>query len=321
MYLYGNRAAGLIFNFTMKLFITKLFLFFLPILLLGATIEIALRKIPNDYLYKKNYLDKNASTLEVLFLGNSHFYYGINPKFLQKKSFNAAFVSQSIDFDLEILKKYETSFKKLEYIVIPIDYLSLYFSLSKSTESWRVKNYNLYYGINYNYTISDNSEIFSNKMTLNFDRLQSFYLNKMSSITCTNLGWGTSNNSKNAQNLVTSGKAAAERHLGKDPEIFVESVQSLTEIVNFAIKNNTKIVLISSPAYPTYVRNLDKKQLAKTIEIATKMDQEHKNVVYLNWMQDTSFVAKDFFDADHLNEIGAEKLTKKIDAFLESKTF
>ena len=33
-------------------------------------------------------------------------------------------------------------------------------------------------------------------------------------------------------------------------------------------------------------------------------------VIYKNYMYDKMFIENDFYDADHLNEIGAEKLTK-----------
>ena len=38
--------------------------------------------------------------------------------------------------------------------------------------------------------------------------------------------------------------------------------------------------------------------------------------IYYNFLTDKSFIAEDYYDADHLNEIGAKKLTLKIDSII-----
>jgi hypothetical protein len=42
-------------------------------------------------------------------------------------------------------------------------------------------------------------------------------------------------------------------------------------------------------------------------------------VKYLNLLTDKAFDEKDFYDADHLNEIGAKKFTLKIDSLINAK--
>jgi len=110
----------------MNKFIKKVLIFSTPIIIFIVSMEVILREIPNDYSYKKNYLDTHSNELETIFLGSSHAYYAINPEYIHFNSFNAAYVSQSIDYDLEILKKYENRTARLKFIVIPIDYSSLY---------------------------------------------------------------------------------------------------------------------------------------------------------------------------------------------------
>ena len=71
------------------------------------SIECLLRSIPNDYSYKRNYLDLNSDKIEVLFLGNSHASYDINPAYIRFKSFNNSFGCQTIDYDYSavVIKK------------------------------------------------------------------------------------------------------------------------------------------------------------------------------------------------------------------------
>lgn len=43
----------------------------------------------------------------------------------------------------------------------------------------------------------------------------------------------------------------------------------------------------------------------------------YENCTYVNMINDSTFIAKDFFDADHLSEIGAKKLSIKLDRLTE----
>src|SRR5574339_19425 len=98
----------------MSKFLRNLCLFLLPVFFLGSVMEGLIRNIPNDYSYKRGYLDKNAGSIEVLFLGSSHAYRDIDPALIHANSFNAAYVSQSLYYDNRILKKYETQWSHLK---------------------------------------------------------------------------------------------------------------------------------------------------------------------------------------------------------------
>ena len=60
-------------------------------------------------------------------------------------------------------------------------------------------------------------------------------------------------------------------------------------------------------------------QLARTLAAVSELTQQFDNVSYSNLLSDKSFAALDFFDADHVNEIGAKKLTTKMDSLFELK--
>ena len=91
----------------MKRFVIKTIYISLPILVVAILMEILLRNTPNDYLFKKQYLDKHSSEIETLILGSSHSFYGFNPEYFSSNTFNASHISQSLNYDFEILKKYQ----------------------------------------------------------------------------------------------------------------------------------------------------------------------------------------------------------------------
>ena len=298
----------------MKKFTRQTIFFLLPIFIFGWATESLLKHIPNDYAYKKAYLDDNARSLDILFLGNSHVFYGINPEFLTLNSFNASHPSQTLKYDFEILDKYKNDFQKLKYIVVSLDYFTLFTTLESGLEPWRVKNYTIYYGLNSTNKISDFFEIFSNKMSLNLGRILDYYFQKKSTISCSKTGWGFAYNSSKNQDLVSTGKSAALRHTVGNDMYFNENIKTLKSIIELAQKKGVKVIILTSPAYFTYTENLDKNQMEKTVKVATEMTHNYGNCQYLNLLSDSSFIKSDFFDADHLNESGAERLTRKLGA-------
>lgn len=313
----------------MRRFVLKIIYLSLPILVVAIIMEILLRNIPNDYLLKKEYLDKNAPLIETLILGNSHSYYGLDPLYFTSNTFNASHISQSLNFDYEILKKYKDKLNKLETIILPVSYFTLIGKLEASSESWRVKNYIIYYGLNSSKSLTDYSEILSNRFNLNIARLINYYLQGRSTITCTQLGWGTSYNSREAKNLIETGETASMRHTRYDfdseeyLEIFNDNVTILHAIIQWCNENNVKILLLTLPAFETYIHHLNLHQLNTTIKLTNEICSEYDNCTYENMLSDTNFVAIDFYDADHLSEIGAEKLSKRINNViigLESNT-
>lgn len=300
----------------MRQLLKYLAIFILPILVIGICFEILLRRVPNDYLYKKNYLDKTSNQIKVLLLGNSHIYYGINPKYFSLNAFNASSVSQSLDYDWAILNKYNNKWDSLKYVIIAVDYFSLFSKLETSVEAWRVKNYEIYFGINNSYKIQDHSEILSNNLKTNLSRLYSFYFKDDNNINSSKLGWGTAYNSKTKKDLEKTGKISAERHTIKNDQYVNENIKILESIIKFAKVKGVEIILLSSPAYKTYTRNLDKHQLSQTIDTVKKIVNLSSNVIYLNLLTDDEFTENDFYDADHLNEFGTKKLSLKLDSVL-----
>lgn len=305
----------------MKKFIKFVLLFSVPIIVGMISFELLLRDIPNDYSFKKNYLNKNSNNLEVLFLGSSHIYFGINPEYFSRKSFNGAHISQSLNFDLAILEKFKGRWTNLKYIIIPIDYFSMYSTLEDGIENWRVKNYSIYYDISTEGNYWNGFEIFNGKLPSNIARVKSFLGDAKSDITCNKLGFGITYNSKDNKDLIETGITASKRHtkeLENNQTTFSKNIQTIKSIIEFANGHNVKIIFITCPAYSSYHKNLNRIQLDNSVNIIKKISAKNTNTAYYNLLTDKTFIAEDYYDADHLNEIGAKKLTLKIDSIINN---
>ncbi len=291
----------------MKKFLIHLSKIILPILFFFLVLEIAIRKIPNDYQLKKEYLDQNAAEINTLILGSSHTFYGLNPEYFSKKTFNSAYVSQSLDLDYEILNAYESKLKNLKTVIIPISYFSLFETLETDVEKWRIKNYVIYYNFPNKYNFTDNFESLDNEIKLNVKKVAKHYFLNQSFITSSNLGWGTNFNSKDKKAF--KGEFTAKKHTVKNFHLYDGNLNSLHKIIALCKKKNVDIVFISTPTHTSYYQNLNANQLEKTTKTISELVKNNSNCSYLNLLNSEKFSDEDFYDADHLNEIGAKKLS------------
>lgn len=273
-----------------------------------------IRKIPNDYSLKDDYLKIHSKEIKILILGSSHAYFDIDPEFISGKCFNAAYVSQTLYYDNLIFKKF--SWDSLKYIIIPVDYFSFFADLENSIESWRVKNYQLYYHFYSSIKPESNFEILSNKVDYNFHKLKEYYYNEYAYTTQSNLGFGTVYDSSKKNDLMKTGIEAAKRHTVNTNKYFDKDFNSLKSILQIAEQKNIKVLLICSPAYHSYYDNLEKRQMNISITVGKQLEHDFANCSYNNFLKDSSFTAEDFYDADHLNNRGARKLSIKINSLL-----
>ncbi len=295
----------------MRKFLFHLSKIILPISFFFLVLEIAIRKIPNDYQLKKEYLDQNATEINTLILGSSHTFYGLNPDYFSKKTFNAAYVSQSLDLDFQLLNSYQSKLKNLKTVIIPISYFSLFETLETDVEKWRIKNYVIYYGFENKYQFTDNFESLDNHIALNIKKMIKHYVLDKPYLTASHLGWGTNFNSKNKKTL--NGAFTAKKHTAKNFDLYDENVKSLQKIIALCTKKNINIVFITTPTHSSYHQNLNAIQLEKTTETISELVQNSTNCIYLNYLKSEKFTNEDFYDADHLNEIGAKKLSLLLD--------
>jgi len=299
----------------MKGFLLKSFLTAIPLLLVALTMETALRHIPNDYDYKKSYLDRHAAEIETLILGSSQEYYGLNPDFFTENAFNACHVSQGYDMDLAILKKYSNELKSLKTIILPISYTSISMDIEHSPESWRYKNYSIYYGID-RWRLNNGLELTAMKQSVNLKRLRDHYIDGKNEISCSDKGWG--------EGFAVERSTPPEKTVGnvrrhtidnelKLKEIAKHNRNEIKEIVEIAQKLGAEIILFATPVSTAYRNARNSEQLSAARSAASFFAANYSFCRILDLSDDPRFEDSDFFDADHLNDAGARKLSQIVD--------
>ncbi len=244
----------------MKKFITRLILFFIPIVLFIVSLEVISMNIPNDYSYKKNYLDHHASEIEILVLGSSHSYYGINPNYFTLNTFNASQLSQTLDYDYIVLNKYKKKLSTLKYIILPISYFSLFSQLKTQDNYWRTKFYNLYFGTLRNLKMY---QFEFRKPFVDLKKMyEDYYLYNVDKIHCSTLGYGKNQKEGVQKDLNVTGETAAARHTIPIKSSYLnENTESLKDIISECRLKGIRVILYTPPAWITYRKNLNQKQL------------------------------------------------------------
>jgi hypothetical protein len=132
-------------------------------------------------------------------------------------------------------------------------------------------------------------------------------------------GFGLNYNSDVKNNMEKTGEAAALRHTYYGIKLFNSNSEIIQNIIKWCNERDIKLLFITFPAYYTYKNRLNNDQLENTIDYMLHIERENENVYYYNFFDDNDFVEDDFFDADHLNELGAMKFTKKIDGVIKNE--
>ena len=209
----------------------------------------------------------------------------------------------------------------------------MYATLETGPESWRSKNYNIYYDISTS-KATNNFEVLTNKLDINYSRMKSYYIKKIindkafiDSTFTTKMydGWIPLKPAKTTDDLEETGVAAAERHTyditeRSRVEIHDELTNVLGKIVDWSKQKNVKVVFVTTPTYKTYYDRINSTQWDNTHKIIEDICRKNSNCQYINLLknEENLFTEKDFSDADHLSEKGAEKMSKLINQFLTS---
>lgn len=291
------------------------------ILLVGLSLAIGeclVRKVPTPFKYKHEWMQQHASEVETLILGSSHAYFGISPSYMKHSGFNLANVSQNLKYDSFLLEQYASDCKNLKQVVLTISYFTLFSPGFEGTKNWwNGINYKVYMDCPYHSDFSKyNFELFH--LPVYAGKLRSFFQSQ-SDILCDSLGWGKNYSLRNkpASWDRSLAEQAVRRHTKQNWDYLDENEQYLNKIAFYCQEHSLSLVLVTMPAWPTYYENLDKKQLNKMHECIQELQHEY-GLVYYDYLKDSRFVEEDFYDSDHLSDVGARKFTE---IFVEECSF
>lgn len=294
----------------MKFFFYKLFLLSSPFLFLLVYIEYRLQKMPTSYEWQRTHFERDLATHELIILGSSQAYYGINPAILGK-GFNLANVSQSLFYDKKLAEKYIEKMPNLKKIILSFSYFSLNYDLIMA-ENWRIYAYWQYYKIahrslkKYHLSAWTKTFLYSPRLAVHFWVKQNF---KAVDLPQTN-GWLKMDTSANEyiNTDIAKMRLALHHRYGWDENIVQENISNLATIMDLATKKNIELIVVTPPVVNDYSQYTNPAQEAKNKHILDSL-QKIYHFRYLDFFRDTHFTNSDFNNPDHLNELGAIKFS------------
>ena len=117
----------------------------------------------------------------------------------------------------------------------------------------------------------------------------------------------------------TEAEAAVKRHTAKSWDYIETNYNRFKEMAEFCKSHDIQMILITTPCWHSYYDNLNKEQLKKMYELTNRFKNEF-DIPYFDYLEDPRFEADDFFDSNHLSDIGAIKFTKILDKDIDSLT-
>ena len=304
----------------MRKFFLKIVLLLLPIGISLGYIEYRLSQMPNSYQIKRKLFEKALPEIEILILGSSNAYYGIDPAYFELKGFNFAFRAQSHWYDTRLALKYLDRMPKLKIVLIPVIYLTFGTELTDIADKWRVFFYDQAFNVpprlklikdSYGWYYWLDPKRFS-LIALYGERTPDFVRRKFKDDIGEKMepnGWFDAGEKPMDPSLKIGPTGGAAHNNLVNTRRYSENLEQIQPLIDELKKRNIVPVLLQLPAHREISEYWDKGKLFlmdRTIE-----NFAHENELQsFNYRNDPRFIAADFTDMpDHLNSRGAKKIS------------
>lgn len=273
-------------------FLRRLFIFLLPIALVGISLEGLLRSFPNSYRTKAEAISEHADSVESIILGNSHAYYAVRPDLLSDAAVNLANVSQTLAIDREILETYAPRCSRLKTIYLVCDHSNLFDPpLDCGEEAFRITYYHIYMGLcRPSWTRYLDWELWHT--TAAIAKLKTLMDPSALDEPC--LG-------EQGESLPLR---RAGKHTCRDWSLAEANAAELRNIAAYCQAHHLRLIVLSTPVTASYLQFIPSRQKAYLQELMNHIGQAY-GTSFWDYSADARFCDDDFLDADHLSPSGA----------------
>ncbi len=301
----------------MNKFITRLLLFLLPIFAMVLYAEIKLATIANSYTTRRANLERNLEKITTLVVGSSHTFWGVDPAQFTEFGFNLGHAHQSVYYDAALTLSYLDRLPNLKHLIFPVSYFTFYYSLSDSPENWREMFYRKFWDIKRSTPKFDlgsfsNIHLYSLSKSARYP-LKNFDVNLAEDIS--ELGYKKMHYRPHFQpnEKVAKRKVEYYNHYYYRYNRSAEILANIDSLFTRLREREVTIHLVTTPAMEAHYKYYDPDILRSNEELIRAVCEKY-GCGYFDYLRDSRFSVGDFIDEDHLNEFGAEKFSKMLDA-------
>jgi hypothetical protein len=312
-------------------FFKGIVLFSIPLLIVLLFFEIFLRNVDTLYIEKKKGLEAAADSVQLLILGNSHGAMDFNPDQFNLYAYNMAQVDQSLYFDKRIALQYISTLPRLKVVLINLDFHSFYFSSEADRDNWTYYAYHIDYKnqlsliskISYVYGYSPKIafEFLKRRIQIRHIRLGKHLIdiNKdQYNNTSIVKGWLPFLGNDTAD-MNVAGFTERAKEFNQVAEKSNERTQIIDDLEDFIVQlknKNITPIFITAPCYSDFRTFLNKNILIQNqIDINNLCNKYH--LKYFNFFEEP-FGKNEYYDCDHLNDIGANRFSHLVNDSLKN---
>lgn len=297
----------------MRKFLFRLCLFVIPALILLMAAELFMRSLPNTYKYKDEWMKANAHSVSTLLLGNSHGYFALRPSIIGDSTFSLCNVSQRLEHDFFLLKKYSALCPNLRRVVVVADNSNLFDVPMEEEEPYRVTYYQLYMGYDAHPQLSEYAFELANTPSA-IQKIKSFIAG--GGITCDSLGWGRNYRAedRDPRNFLPEN---VREHRFVNWQYTMRNRCYMDSIAYWCQKKNIDLFFIQTPVSSAYTQKANPRQLRLVNHMVDSCCNAY-GACHFNFSCDERFSDSDFYDTDHLTDIGASNFSKLLRQSIDS---
>lgn len=291
-----------------------------------------------DRYYLENVIkDIDNAKFNTLIAGSSYARFGFDDELLNETVANVALPSQDIYYACSLIKRLAQKKNRIKKVILGIGYTTTFSDLSRTKNEKEIKRVtNVYYPIlndihnalmiteredrivsciwNIPYITSIISrEIYNNNM---HEKYFNDIKQRSKSKTCLwdqkNMEWWELCET----DRMLSARTRAEMHNRNltHIETFEENKRLIINLIEWCKTQEIQFLLMTLPTTSEYKKYLSHEFKKEFYEFLNSVDY---TIDLIDLVDETDFRVEDFNDMDHLNQKGAEKVTKRFNEFLE----
>ena len=298
------------------------FIVAIPAVVFLVYVEYGLNKLDTHYLKKRIDFERQLNSIEILTLGSSNAYFGINPAQFSCTGYSLAFNAQSMYYDLEFVKKYLPLMPNLKVVVLPAIFYTTGSKLIGTSQDWRIYFYKQYFGLpnesvpgdmtgnikrfidSRNYT---KIALYGNTVYYHVKQRFSGHVDYIPESN----GWYDSKDVPKLTDKNNTGINGAISHSKTyDTDVAKINIEYWQEIISLLNEKKVNILIIRLPEDSSYYNNLEGQKSKLFTDSITELAQKN-GIVFADYSKDSRFGPKDFtLMSDHLNPEGASTFSK-----------
>ncbi|PDY17992.1 hypothetical protein CN520_06555 [Bacillus cereus] len=272
---------------------------------------------------------KSDPTYELFATGLSYPHCGISTELLSKKSIKLTLPSQDLYYDYLIASQLLSNNHSFQYCLIGIAYFSFYFDMSLSSESYRI--HKVYYPLfqDGHHTVVHSplptdgfSHLNTPKPLLSIFNLHFEYIlldelkDESLILPWINAEWNTT---PLHIPFEEHGKIRAASHAKLSyPHTLVENKMIFKKYLDLLLKNDIEPLIVVFPVTSHYF-NCSSKKLKEDFYKVINDFQTQYSFQIIDLFDSPLFCDDDFYDSDHMNKKGANKMSALLNMFIQER--